>query len=76
MATPTFHDMKKIDGTSLGRTGVQGRRSLGRGIFGSVRRNRAHSESDVDIVCAFKDHLRSGEPADLRERESGLHPIR
>jgi hypothetical protein len=38
-----------------------------------VGRNRAHSESDIDIVCVFKDHLRSGEPVDLRERESGLH---
>jgi predicted nucleotidyltransferase len=40
------------------------------GIFGSVMRNRPYLESDVDIACIFKDHLRSGEPIDLRERES------
>jgi predicted nucleotidyltransferase len=48
------------------------------GIFGSVARDRAHSESDVDIVCVFKDNLRSGEPVDLRERESrvSITPLR
>jgi predicted nucleotidyltransferase len=40
------------------------------GIFGSVARNRAHSKSDVDIVCVFKDHLRCSEPVYLRDRES------
>ena len=39
------------------------------GIFGSVARNRAYVESDVDILIVLKVHERSGEPIDLRESE-------
>jgi predicted nucleotidyltransferase len=37
------------------------------GIFGSVSRNRAHKESDVDILIVLKEHVLTGEPIDLRE---------
>lgn len=37
-----------------------------------MARNRARSESDVDIVSVFEDNLRNGEPVDLFERESWL----
>lgn len=43
------------------------REILWAGIFGSVSRNRAHEESDVDILIVLK-HGRTGEPVDLRER--------
>ena len=68
---PTFDDMKKrmahIWEEEEFKEYVL---NLWAGIFGSVACDRAHSESDVDIVCVFKDNLRSGEPVDLRERES------
>ena len=41
----------------------------GEGIFGSVARNRAHVESNVDILIALKEYERSGEPTELRESE-------
>jgi Nucleotidyltransferase domain len=65
---PTFDDMKKRMAPIWEEEEFK-EYVLWAGIFGSVARNRAHSESDVDIVCVFKDHLRNGEPVDLRERE-------
>ncbi|EKM77723.1 hypothetical protein AGABI1DRAFT_107907 [Agaricus bisporus var. burnettii JB137-S8] len=39
------------------------------GVFGSVARNRAREDSDVDVLIVLKEHLHSpGEPVDLRER--------
>jgi hypothetical protein len=69
MTIPIFDDMRNWMAPVWEEQEFQ-QHVLWAGIFGSVARNRAHSESDVDIVCVFKDHLRSGEPVDLRERES------
>ncbi|EKM82472.1 hypothetical protein AGABI1DRAFT_104447 [Agaricus bisporus var. burnettii JB137-S8] len=38
------------------------------GVFGSVARNRARKDSDVDVLIVLKEHLHRGEPVDLRER--------
>ncbi|KAF7760419.1 hypothetical protein Agabi119p4_11095 [Agaricus bisporus var. burnettii] len=39
------------------------------GVFGSVARNRAREDSDVDVLIVLKEHLHSpGEPVELRER--------
>ena len=37
------------------------------GIFGSIARDRAREESDVDVLVVFKDHIRCGQPVDLHE---------
>ncbi|GBE86796.1 hypothetical protein SCP_1000380 [Sparassis crispa] len=38
------------------------------GIYGSVARNHAHEESDIDVCIVLKEHCGSGEPVDLEER--------
>ncbi|KAF8148302.1 hypothetical protein B0H34DRAFT_668993 [Crassisporium funariophilum] len=66
MSVPTFDQMRKcmapISQNEDYQTDI-----LWAGVFGSVARNRAREESDVDILIVLKEHERSGEPIDLRE---------
>jgi hypothetical protein len=67
MSVPTFDQMRKCMAPIWQNEDYQ-RDILWAGVFGSVARNRAHEESDVDILIVLKEHER-GEPIDLRESE-------
>ncbi|KAF8156528.1 hypothetical protein B0H34DRAFT_783017 [Crassisporium funariophilum] len=66
MSVPTFDQMRKCI-TPIWQNEDYQTDILWAGVFGSVARNRAHEESDVDILIVLKEHERSGEPVDLRE---------
>lgn len=66
MSVPTFDEIKGRIAPVWLKPAYQ-KDILWAGIFGSVARNRAHADSDVDILVVFKEHQRTGEPADLRE---------
>ncbi|KZT12667.1 uncharacterized protein LAESUDRAFT_640432 [Laetiporus sulphureus 93-53] len=66
MSIPTFDDMRERM-APVWKDENYKRDILWAGIFGSVARNRAHKESDVDVLIVLKEHEHSGEPIDLRE---------
>ncbi|KAF5355113.1 hypothetical protein D9756_005557 [Leucocoprinus leucothites] len=66
MSIPTFDDMNRRT-APVWENEEYKRDVLWGGIFGSVSRNHAHEESDVDILIVLKGHERSREPIDLRE---------
>ncbi|KAF5347777.1 hypothetical protein D9756_010319 [Leucocoprinus leucothites] len=66
MSVPTFGEIKQRI-APVWENEEYKRDVLWAGIFGSVARNRAHAQSDVDILIVLKEHERSGEPIDLRE---------
>ncbi|KAF8884085.1 hypothetical protein CPB84DRAFT_1789585 [Gymnopilus junonius] len=67
MSIPTFDYVKKCL-APVWEDEEYKRDILWAGVFGSVARNRAREESDVDVLIVLKEHERSGEPIDLRER--------
>ncbi|KZT24848.1 hypothetical protein NEOLEDRAFT_1093716 [Neolentinus lepideus HHB14362 ss-1] len=67
MSIPTFDEMRKRMAPVWQEKEYQ-QDVLWAGIFGSVSRNRAHAGSDVDVLIVLKEHERTGEPVDLREK--------
>ena len=66
MSIPTFDHVRKCL-APVWEDDEYKRDILWAGVFGSVARNRAREESDVDVLIVLKEHERSGEPVDLRE---------
>ena len=67
MLVPTFDQMQKLT-APIWQEEEHQRVILWAGIFGSVSRNRARENSDVDILIVMKEG-HSGEPLDLRESQ-------
>lgn len=65
MPIPTFDEMRERL-VPLWQNEEYQKDILWAGIFGSVARNRAREESDVDILIVLKEHERY-EPIDIRE---------
>jgi predicted nucleotidyltransferase len=67
MCTPTFVDMRQRMERVWFESHDCQEYVQWAGIFGSIARDRAEDESDVDVLVVFKDHIRSGEPIDLHK---------